>query len=91
MLIETEGGFDYTAADCMGWMTDAGFRSDACRAPDRAGLDGDRREVARRAHALEYRRQLLFPPGGARTNPQRAVPGDADRRLSHERVRSLLL
>ena len=25
MLIETEGGFDYTAADCMGWMTDAGF------------------------------------------------------------------
>jgi hypothetical protein len=27
MLIETEGGFDYTAADCIGWMTDAGFRS----------------------------------------------------------------
>ena len=25
MLIETENGFDYTAADCMGWMTDAGF------------------------------------------------------------------
>jgi hypothetical protein len=25
MLIETESGFDYTAADCMGWMTDAGF------------------------------------------------------------------
>jgi len=25
MLIETEGGFDYTAADCIGWMTDAGF------------------------------------------------------------------
>lgn len=25
MLIETEGGFDYTAADCMGWMSDAGF------------------------------------------------------------------
>ena len=25
MLIETEQGFDYTAADCMGWMTDAGF------------------------------------------------------------------
>jgi hypothetical protein len=25
MLIETEGGFDYTAADCMGWMADAGF------------------------------------------------------------------
>jgi hypothetical protein len=26
MLIETEGGFDYTAADCRGWMADAGFR-----------------------------------------------------------------
>lgn len=25
MLIETERGFDYTAADCVGWMTDAGF------------------------------------------------------------------
>ena len=26
MLIETDGGFDYTAADCMGWMLEAGFR-----------------------------------------------------------------
>jgi SAM-dependent methyltransferase len=26
MLIETPGGFDYTAADCLGWMRDAGFR-----------------------------------------------------------------
>jgi hypothetical protein len=26
MLIETPGGFDYTAADCQGWMTTAGFR-----------------------------------------------------------------
>jgi SAM-dependent methyltransferase len=25
MLIETPGGFDYTAADCIGWMRDAGF------------------------------------------------------------------
>jgi hypothetical protein len=25
MLIETRGGFDYTGADCMGWMRDAGF------------------------------------------------------------------
>ena len=25
MLIETEHGFDYTAADCMRWMSDAGF------------------------------------------------------------------
>jgi hypothetical protein len=25
MLIETEGGFDYTAADCISWMKEAGF------------------------------------------------------------------
>jgi hypothetical protein len=25
MLIETRGGFDYTAADCQGWMRDVGF------------------------------------------------------------------
>ncbi len=26
MLIETPGGFDYTGADCKGWMREAGFR-----------------------------------------------------------------
>lgn len=26
MLIETPGGFDYSGADCTGWMRDAGFR-----------------------------------------------------------------
>ena len=26
MLIETPGGFDYTGADCCGWMEEAGFR-----------------------------------------------------------------
>jgi hypothetical protein len=26
MLIETPGGFDYTSADCRGWMKEAGFR-----------------------------------------------------------------
>jgi SAM-dependent methyltransferase len=26
MLIETPGGFDYTGADCQGWMRKAGFR-----------------------------------------------------------------
>jgi hypothetical protein len=25
MLIETPGGFDYTGADCSGWMREAGF------------------------------------------------------------------
>ena len=27
MLIETTGGFDYTGADCEGWMKEAGFSS----------------------------------------------------------------
>jgi hypothetical protein len=26
MLIETTGGFDYTGADCVGWMKEAGFK-----------------------------------------------------------------
>jgi hypothetical protein len=26
MLIETDGGFDYTGADCSGWMREVGFR-----------------------------------------------------------------
>src|SRR5262249_13164686 len=26
MLIETEGGFDFTGADCAGWMREVGFR-----------------------------------------------------------------
>lgn len=26
MLIETSGGFDYTGADCVGWMKEAGFK-----------------------------------------------------------------
>lgn len=31
MLIETPGGFDYTAADCFEWMRDAGFRDYQCQ------------------------------------------------------------
>lgn len=27
MLVETPGGFDYTGADCIGWMKEAGFRN----------------------------------------------------------------
>ena len=26
MLIELPGGFDYTGADCQGWLAEAGFR-----------------------------------------------------------------
>jgi hypothetical protein len=25
MLVQTPGGFDYTGADCRGWMQEAGF------------------------------------------------------------------
>lgn len=25
MLIETEGGFDYTTVECVGWVSAAGF------------------------------------------------------------------
>lgn len=37
MLVETTGGFDYTGADCMAWMRDAGFktmRQEALVGPD---------------------------------------------------------
>ena len=37
MLIETQAGFDYTAADCRSWLADAGFRdshAEALAGPD---------------------------------------------------------
>ena len=37
MLIETPGGFDYTGADCIGWMKEAGFRD--CRVEHLVGPD----------------------------------------------------
>ena len=37
MLIETPGGFDYTGADCIGWMQEAGFRE--CRVEHLVGPD----------------------------------------------------
>lgn len=37
MLIETPGGFDYTGADCIGWMHEAGFRD--CRVEHLVGPD----------------------------------------------------
>ena len=38
MLIETPGGFDFTAADCRGWMEQVGFRD--VRAEPLVGPDG---------------------------------------------------
>ncbi|BCU79430.1 methyltransferase [Luteolibacter sp. LG18] len=37
MLIETQGGFDYTGADCIGWLTEAGFTD--CRVEPLLGPD----------------------------------------------------
>lgn len=37
MLIETPGGFDYTGADCIGWMQEAGFTE--CRVQHLVGPD----------------------------------------------------
>jgi hypothetical protein len=37
MLIETPGGFDYTGADCIGWLEEAGFHS--CRVEPLVGPD----------------------------------------------------
>ena len=47
MLIETPGGFDYTGADCAGWMKRCRVRVDARRAARRPRLDGRRHQVAR--------------------------------------------
>jgi precorrin-6B methylase 2 len=38
MLIETHGGFDYTGADCQGWMREVGFKS--TRVEHLCGPDG---------------------------------------------------
>ncbi len=37
MLIETPGGFDYTGADCIGWMQQVGFKD--CRVEHLIGPD----------------------------------------------------
>jgi len=37
MLIMTAGGFDFTAADCIGWMREAGFER-TCVEPLALGL-----------------------------------------------------
>ena len=43
MLIETPGGFDYTGADCIAWMKEAGFRE--TRVEHLLGPDGGRDQV----------------------------------------------
>jgi hypothetical protein len=38
MLIETPGGFDYSGADCIGWLAETGFQN--CRVEHLVGPDG---------------------------------------------------
>ena len=47
MLIETPAGFDYTGADCQGWMKEAGFRETRVEHLVGRGLDGDRHPLVR--------------------------------------------
>ena len=79
MLIETPGGFDYTGADCAGWMKEAGFsRPVSNRWWPR--LDGGRNEVdANRSAARSHEGNDPAPPPGCdrRSSAQR---GDACRR-----------
>jgi hypothetical protein len=48
MLIETPGGFDFTGADCCGWMRTAGFPRDSGGASNRCAMDGGRSEMSSR-------------------------------------------
>jgi len=45
MLVETQGGFDYTGADCCKWMSEAGFCETARRTAYGRGVDGGRNQV----------------------------------------------
>ena len=74
MLIETPGGFDYTGADCTGWMREAGSRH-ARRAAGRARLDGRRHQVTSPFWSLDSARTV------------RSCDGDmtADQRLISQR------
>ena len=68
MLIETPGGFDYTGADCAGWMKRGGLLVDARRTSRRPRLDGGRHQVSRwtdRAHSAR-------PPSCSPCLPQMA-------------------
>ncbi len=49
MLIETEHGFRLHRRGLHGLDDRGRIQHDACRTPDRTGLDGHRREIARRA------------------------------------------
>ena len=55
MLIETPGGFDYTGADCVGWMRQAGFKDARVRASDRSLLHGSGDQVTTQATATAAR------------------------------------
>ena len=45
MLIETREGFDFTGADCAGWLKEAGFSEARLEPLVGPGLDGDWHQV----------------------------------------------
>ncbi len=52
MLIETPGGFDYTGADGIGWMKEAGFSSARVEHLRRPRFNGCRNQIALHGTAL---------------------------------------
>jgi hypothetical protein len=58
MLIETQGGLDYTGADCATWMRGAGFRQTRVEHLSGPDFDGGRRidEIANVSQAANVRR-----------------------------------
>jgi hypothetical protein len=64
MLIETPGGYDYTGADCMGGMKEAGFRE--TRVEHLVGHDsmvvGIKSALLRASAANEFARATHLPP-----------------------------
>jgi hypothetical protein len=62
MLIETPGGFDYTGADCAGWMREAGFSStrvERLMGPDSMVI------------AIKFSPPAPLPPAAAPAAPER--------------------
>jgi len=60
MLIMTEGGYDFTGADCINWLRDAGFR--------------DVRSEPLHPRLRTYRCEAVKRPDGPKSENRRLVP-----------------
>ena len=65
MLIETKGGFDYTGADCRGWMLEVGFSQTRVEHLVGPEFHGDRDQV----RGAATREMCDYGNGWARFNP----------------------